>query len=201
MVIKLETERLILRKPRMSDIQDHFEGINDLSISKNLMVVAYPYKKKDSEGWIKECIKSWKKKNLTKYYFFIELKSEKKMIGALDISVNSHNKIGTTGSWINRKYQKKGYMTEAKIALNEFAFNELGLRKLETGVYTSNKGSTATQERVGYKYEGMKRKHALCKATGKIHDENIYGMMKSEWKKVLPKLKKYLKAKIKKLND
>jgi ribosomal-protein-alanine N-acetyltransferase len=198
--MKLETERLILREPKISDTEDHQKGINDINISKYLLVVKYPYTKKDSEFWIKECIKKWSKKPQKSFPFFIELKSEKKVIGAIDLNIKSHNKIATTGSWINKKYQKKGYITEAKIAINEFAFNTLKIRKLETSVYKTNNASKNTQKRIGYKYEGLKRKHAICEATGKIHDEIIFGMLKSEWKKNLPELKKHLKEKIKKLD-
>jgi RimJ/RimL family protein N-acetyltransferase len=76
--MKLETERLILRKPKISDVEDHQKGINDINISKYLLVVKYPYTKKDSEFWIKECIKKWSKKPQKSFPFFIELKSEKK---------------------------------------------------------------------------------------------------------------------------
>lgn len=199
MAVKLETERLILRKPRMSDWKDLVEGMNNLNVSKNLLKIKFPYSKKDAEGWIKNCQKVWNKKINKKYPFFIELKSEKKVIGAINLSFDSHNLIGGTGSWINEKYWKKGYITEAKIAVNEFAFNELKLRKLETEVYSDNKASNAVQKFVGYKYEGNRKKHAICLADGKIKDENLYGLMKKDWKKNLPKLRKHLKDKIKRL--
>ena len=196
--MKLETERLILRKPRMSDAQDIVEGVNNLNVSKNLAVVKYPYYIKDAKSWVSHCLKSWSKKNKKDYYFFIELKSEKKLIGAIDLSINSTG-IGRTGSWVNENYHRKGYMTEAKIAINEFAFNKLKIRKLETEAYSDNIASNATQKSVGYKYEGCRIKHSISLSTGKIHDENLYGLLRKDWKKNLPKLKKHLKEKIKKL--
>ena len=199
--MKLETERLILRKPRMSDMNDLIEGIGNIKISKYLMTVPYPYKKEDAKWWINNTIKNWVKKEIKKYNLFIELKSSKRVIGSISLEINYHNQIGSTGSWINEKYHKRGYITEAKIAVNNFAFNKLNLRKLETSVFTSNKASNTTQKKVGYELEGLKREHAICKATGKIHDENIYGLLKSEWKKIEPKLKKHLKDKIKRLKS
>ncbi|MEK6833813.1 MAG: GNAT family protein [Nanoarchaeota archaeon] len=200
--MKLETERLILREPRMSDWKDIVEGIGDLEVSKNLSTVPYPYKKKDAEYWIKKTIKKWKKrgKEIESYNFLIELKSEKKVIGSIGIPmIDYKNKFCTTGSWLNKNYHKKGYITEAKIVLNEFAFNKLKMRKMETETFSENTASNATQKAVGYKMEGCRRKHHISKATGKIHDENMYGLMKEDWKKLLPKLKKHLKDRIKKL--
>jgi len=84
--------------------------------------------------------------------------------------------------------------------VNEFAFNKLKMRKMETGAFVDNKASNATQKSIGYEYEGLRKKHYLSKSTGKIHDENLYGLMKEDWKKNLPKLKKHLEEKIKKLD-
>lgn len=197
--MKLETQRLILRKPKKSDWKDLVEGLNNMNVAKTLMKVKNPYRKKDAEDWIKTCIKEWNKKEKEFYPFMIELKSENKVIGQIDLRINMHNKIGNTASWINEEYWRKGYITEAKIAVNDLAFNKLKLRKLETDAYLINKASNATQKRVGYKSEGLRRKHSVCIATGKIHDEYLYGLLKPEWKKVRPKLIKHLKEKIKQL--
>jgi [ribosomal protein S5]-alanine N-acetyltransferase len=196
--MRIETERLILREPKMSDWKDLVEGLNNLNMSKNLTPIPYPYTKKLAIDYLKKCTGD-KSKNKD-YKFYIELKNEKKVIGAIDLlHVNKFQGTAETGSWINEKYQKKGYITEAKIAANEFAFNILKLRKLFSPVFTTNEASNATQKRMGYKLEGTLKKHSKCLATGEIHDNNMYGLLKEDWKKVLPKIKKHLKEKIEKL--
>jgi [ribosomal protein S5]-alanine N-acetyltransferase len=198
----LETKRLILRRPKFSDWKDVVEGIGDLKVSRNLAQVPYPYKKRDAELWLKKTIEKWAKKEKEDYDFMIILKSENKVIGSLGIKkVDKFNGFCSTGSWLNSKYHQKGYMTEAKIAVNEFVFNKLKMRKMETGAFADNKASNATQTAVGYKLEGCRKKHHKSRATGKIHDENLYGLFKEDWKKKLPKLKKYLDEKIKKLDN
>ncbi len=196
--MKLETKRLILRKPRISDWKDIVEGAGKLEVSRYLTIVPHPYKKKDAIWFIKDCLKKWNKKEKTDYPFFIELKKEKKVIGVIGIAGhNKQHKTCETGSWINKKYWRKGYITEAKIAVNEFAFNKLKVRKMETGVYKTNKASNATQKSIGYSYEGKQKKHHIIKSTGKIHDAHLYGLFKKDWKKNLPKLKKKLERKLK----
>lgn len=191
--MELKTKRLILREPRLSDWKDIVEGIGDYDVAKMLLKVPYPYKRKDAEAFIKRRIKKWKEKDLDDYLFMIELKSEKKVIGAVGIhEIDKFSGIATTGSWINKKYWRNGYMTEAKIVINDFAFNKLKLRRLNSRVYKDNKASNATQFKMGYKLEGVKRKAIKSKASGKIHDENIYGLLKEDWKKVRPKLIKKL---------
>jgi ribosomal-protein-alanine N-acetyltransferase len=195
--MKLETERLILRKPKEIDWKDVYEACKEIEVSKNLELVPHPYKKKDALWFIEDTLKNWRKKKKVKYVFFIELKSEKKVIGVTEINIKKN--IGTSGSWINKDYWKKGYITEAKIAVNDFAFNKLGARKLESGAIKENKASNIMQEKMGYKFEGCQRQKATSNATGKIHDLNVYGLLKSEWKKARPKVVKRLKEKINKL--
>ncbi len=187
----LETKRLILRKPQKSDWKDLVEGVGEYDVAKMLLMVPHPYGKKDADTYIKTVIKRWAQKVQNDYTFFIELKSEKKVIGAIGIHrINIFSGTGTTGSWINKKYWRNGYMTEVKIVLNDFAFNKLKLRRLNSEVFAGNKASNATQSKMGYKLEGTMRKAARCKASGEIHDENTYGLLKEDWKRARAKIVK-----------
>ncbi|MFA6325254.1 MAG: GNAT family protein [Candidatus Paceibacterota bacterium] len=183
--MQLETKRLILRKPKMSDWRDIVEGIGDFDVSKMLLKVPYPYTREDAENFIKRKIKKWKQKESDDYMFMVELKSENKVIGAIGIhKVDKFSGTGETGSWINKKYWRNGYITEAKITVNDFAFNKLKLRRLDSLVFKDNIASNTTQQKMGYVFEGVKRKAGKCMASGKIHDEYIYGLLKEDWIKV-----------------
>lgn len=179
--MKLETKRLILRKPRKSDWEDIVEGVGEYDVARMTKTIPHPYKREDADWFINNTLKNWGKGS---YTFLIELRSEKKVIGALGLSrVNEFNGTAHTGSWINKKYWRNGYMTEAKIAVNDFAFDILKLRRLESTVHLDNKASNATQQKTGYKLEGIKRKATKSRANGKIHDLNLYGLLKEDWKK------------------
>jgi len=190
--MKFETKRLILRPPKKSDWKDILDGAKDLEVSRNTLLIPHPYKKKDAVWFINHSIKKWKDKNQKDYPFFIELKSEKKVIGVTEINVK-HSKKAGTGSWISKKYWKKGYITEAKIPLIDFVFNKLKLRRLESEAFKDNKASNNMSKKLGYVCEGTKRKSDISKADGKLHDTNVYGLLKEEWKKTRPKLIKEIK--------
>lgn len=184
--MKLETKRLILREWARKDVHDLVDGLNNLTVSKWLAVVPFPYTKKDAEMWIRHCSENAKKgKKRNSYHFAIELTSERKVIGGVDL--NNINKIHGTalggGIWINIKYHGKGYGTEAFGERIRFAFNTLKLRRLENGFLKGNPTSFKMQKRFGYKLEGMRRKAFKCLADGKIKDEYITGLLKEEWKK------------------
>lgn len=186
--MQLKTKRLILRKPKKSDWEDVVEGVGEYDVAKMTEQIPHPYKRKDAVKWISKTIKNWGKES---YPFFIELKKEKKVIGCIDIHhINKTSNKASTGSWVNKKYWRNGYMTEAKIAANDFAFNKLKLRKLNSKVFTSNEASNATQRKMGYVLEGMQRQESTSLASGKVHDCNIYGLLKEDWEKARVKLLK-----------
>lgn len=183
--MKLETKRLILREWNEKDVDDLVEGLNNLNVSKWLTKAPYPYTKKDAENWIKSCLENDEKgKERSSYYFAIELKSEKRVIGGVDLDkIDKFQGKAGGGIWINAKYHGHGYGTEAFGERIRFAFEELKLRRLENGYLKGNPSSFKMQEKLGYKLEGTKRKALKCMADGKIKDEYITGLLKEEWKK------------------
>jgi ribosomal-protein-alanine N-acetyltransferase len=192
--MKLITKRLILRKPKKSDWKDIMEGVGDIDVAKMMSYMPHPYGKKEAYDFIKKVDKEWKQKIITSMHFSIELKTENKIIGGIGLGdIKKFSGTAETGSWINKKYWKNGYVTEAKIAINDFAFKKLKLRRLNSYVYRDNKASNATQKKLGYVLEGVLRKSKRCMATGIIHDQNVYGLLKEDWEKIRPKLIKEIK--------
>ena len=181
--MKLETKRLILRELEQGDQKQLIEGINNLNISKWLLVVPYPYNKKDADWWIKNCIKNYKKKDKETYPLAIELKEEKKIIGGIGLDdINKFQGRASVGYWIAEPYWKKGYASEALSELLKFAFNKLKLRRIEANVFVGNPASGKLLEKFGAKLEGTLRKASKCKADGKIKEDYVYGLLKEEWK-------------------
>ena len=184
--MKIETERLILRPLKVGDWRDIVEGAGDYDISRWVVSIPHPYTEADAKAFIKGAIKGWGKGS---YLFCMELKSEKKVIGMMGLEgISLHNGTAGTGSWVNKKYQRQGFITEAKIAINDFAFDTLKLRRLNSAAMVTNKASNATQQKVGYVFEGLQRKGCRSKASGKVHDVNMYGLLKDDWKKARKRL-------------
>ncbi len=172
----IETERLILRKWKKEDVNDLVEGLNNLNVSRWLAAVPYPYTTKDAETFINYSIDN----NLLN--LAIVLKSENKVIGGTQISdINYNNGTATGGIWTSEKYWGYGYGREAFGAKIKYSFEVLGLRRLENGYFRGNEKSHKMQLKFGYKDEGIKRQKYLCKATGKLEDECITGLLRDEW--------------------
>ena len=158
------------------DIPDLVEGLNNINVSKWLSGAPFPYTEQDAEAFIKKSI------DYNLYNFAIALKSENKVIGVTQISnISWDNGTAGGGIWLNEKYQGKGYGTEAFGARIQYAFETLGLRRLENGYFKDNEKSHRMQLRFGYKDEGIRRKRFISKATNNLEDEYITGLLKEEW--------------------
>lgn len=172
----IETERLILRQYRLDDVNDVVEGLNNINVTKWLAGAPYPYTTKDAEYFINKSI------NEKLYNFAIVLKSENKVIGGTQLTnIDMHNGTAGGGIWISEKYWGHGYGTEAFGARIKYAFEVLGLRRLENGYFKENEKSHKMQLRFGYKDEGVRRQKFVSRGTGKIEDEYITGLLKDEW--------------------
>ncbi len=175
----IESKRLVLRDWKDEDVDDLVEGLNNINVSKWMAGVPFPYTKKDAKSFI-EIAKNQDEK--VKIYLAIILKENNKAIGGTELR-NINQKDGTAGGgiWLNEKYQKNGYGTEAFSARIKYAFDVLGLRRIENGYFVNNEKSKRMQEKLGYRNEGLRRKKYLCLATNEYVDECITGLLKEEF--------------------
>lgn len=177
--MKIESKRLILRSWKNEDVNDLIEGLNNIEVSKWLAGVPFPYTENDARNFIK-----WAKNQDEKVRIplAIVLKENNKVIGGIEIAnINTKDGTASGGIWLNEKYQKNGYGTEAFSARIKYCFEKLGLRRIENGYFSGNNKSKKMQEKLGYKEEGIRRKKFLCLATNKYEDECITGLLKEEF--------------------
>ena len=91
----------------------------------------------------------------------------------------------TTGSVMLEEHCSKGYGSDAKMLLLNWAFNELGLRKVESRVLAFNGRSQAYSEKCGYRVVARLREHTL--RHGAYRDELILEAYAEEWQAVWKK--------------
>jgi len=180
--MKLITKRLILRQITKKDAKALVENINNIKVSRYLLLVPYPYTMKDAKWWINQCIKLSKEKPKKGYEFTIELKAEKKLIGGIAIGhIDNFQGKATIGYWLGEKYWRQGIGSEALKKIIDFSFTKLKLRRLEASAFRENKASIRLQEKHGFRREGIKMESCRSKATGKIHDEIRCGLLKKNY--------------------
>jgi [ribosomal protein S5]-alanine N-acetyltransferase len=104
-----------------------------------------------------------------------------KHIGSTGIhKIDWLNRRATTGNMIGEKSEwKKGYGSEAAALRTKFAFEELGLHKLQTEVVVENIGSRRALEKTGYVQCGLYKEHVY--QGGKWHDMWLAEVHKSAY--------------------
>lgn len=175
----IDSKRLILRSWEDRDIADLVEGLNNINVAKWMAGVPYPYTQNDAKNFIERARNNDEN---VKISLAIVLKENNKVIGGTEIT-NINKKDGTAGGgiWLNEKYQKNGYGTEAFSTRIKYTFDVLGLRRIENGYFPGNDKSRKMQMKLGYKDEGIRRKKFLCLATNEYVDECITGLLKEEF--------------------
>jgi RimJ/RimL family protein N-acetyltransferase len=114
-----------------------------------------------------------------------------RFIGLIGIhGINWKDRVAETGALIgDKRYWSRGYGTDAKMQVINYAFNALNLHKLTSAAIAYNERSLRYSLHCGYKVEGT-RKRQIFKS-GEYHDLVILGLFKEDW---LPIWKKYQKT-------
>jgi ribosomal-protein-alanine N-acetyltransferase len=170
--MRIVTERLILRPLTAKDAKDIIQNANDIDVLRYLGI--------NAKDFVKICRK---KTNRNPYDLGIILKHSGKLIGMISL-VNLHKFSGKAdvACWLGKNYWKQGILTEALKAMVKFAFCKLKLIRLQADVCVENKASIKLLKRLGFKKEGLRRKAARAKLTGKWHNIYVFGLLRSDVK-------------------
>ena len=138
----LETERLLLRPMTMDDLLDYHEYTSDGELLK------YDYPEHQS---IEESRESLVLYNLSAPLgrYGIELKSEGKLIGNISLRIDTEQETAEIGFTVNADYHRKGYATEAALALKELAQNMPGVKIFLAHTTKPNLASQGVLEKIG----------------------------------------------------
>lgn len=102
------------------------------------------------------------------------------LIGTCTLAeISAEHRRAAVGFAVRRDLWSRGYATEALEAMVGFAFNELGLRRLEADADPRNAGSIRVLERAGFQREGRQRERLVV--NGEVQDAVLFGLLRREW--------------------
>jgi len=178
-------KRVALRALNESDAPILYNGINDPEVTQFLKTDK-PLSLQEEIEWIK----SLPAKKPGEIIFGIVLLETGKLIGSMGLHrINFKDGTALTGSVIVEKScWNKGYGTEAKMLVLEYAFNTLNLRKIRSTVLAFNGRSKRCLEKCGYRQEGVLRQQIF--RNGDYVDEILMAVFRKDFLKLWAKYKK-----------
>ena len=161
--------------------EKHTEIIFDLIQSnKHLLRKWLPWVDEADMKFIKQFVANSKRqyKEKTDHPFVILYNNE--VVGRIGIyTIDPKTKTGSIGYWLDEKFQGKGIITKACIAVINYAFDTVHLNKLEIKCGTENYKSQGIPERLSFKKEDVIKKGEIIH--NKLIDLNLYSMTRSDW--------------------
>ena len=96
------------------------------------------------------------------------------------VGIDWSNRRAEIGFALARAHWRRGYATDALRRVLRYAFDELGLTRLEADVDPRNGASLRTLERLGFRREGLLRERWFV--AGEVQDSVILGLLAREWR-------------------
>jgi [ribosomal protein S5]-alanine N-acetyltransferase len=154
----LESQRLVYRPVSLAHLgEEYVSWLNDPEVIR-YMEAGGNQTLEMLEAFLREV----EKKDIL--FWGIHLKSDGKHIGNIKIDpVNEKHGLGEYGIMMgDRKEWSKGYAREATVAIINYCFKEVGLRKITLGVVANNKAAHHLYESIGFIEEGRYKDHVFC---------------------------------------
>lgn len=173
-LVFLQGENVVLRPFTNDDVPIFTKWFNDPEI-RPFLNGYLPVTEDDEKGFLENI-----RKNSTNIIFFVIIVKQK-VIGLMSLnSINWKDRTAISAAVIGEKeYWGKGYGTEAKMLLLDYAFNTLNLHKIRSLVIAYNKRSYSYSMKCGYKVEGRLKQQVF--KNGKYQDEILLAVFKKDW--------------------
>lgn len=178
--VRLETDRLILRRLELTDAVDMFNNwCNDDDVTRYL-----PW---DSHGKIEvtyDILNMWLKDydNSHVYRWIVILKDGNKPIGTVDVvNKDIDNKVFELGHCYSKESWGKGIATEVLGKVISFLFDEVGAHVIFAKHNENNPASGKVMQKVNMKYDGTLRSRVIDKVTKERVGLVYYSITKEEY--------------------
>ncbi|MCM3410387.1 GNAT family N-acetyltransferase [Metabacillus litoralis] len=173
-----ETNRLIIRKININDLDDIYEFSSDPKVAHHMTWEVNKTKEETLHNFVSIVIEKYKTGQSADWA--IVHKESNKVIGTCSfVDWSNNNQKAEIGYVLNRNYWGQGLVSEAIKEVIKFGFETLELNRIEGGCDTDNIGSEKVMLKAGFKYEGTLRKNEYIK--GEFRDTKVYSIIKEDF--------------------
>ncbi len=175
--MNIKGKSITLRAIELADVETLNQWANSPEIWEMLGGWHFPYSALNTEQWVRSINNNDQKNQV----FAIETK-EHGLIGTANlVNIDWKNRNAFHGMMLgNKDTRGKGYAQDTVITLMRYAFEELGLNRLDGDMIDYNKVSINFYEKkCGWVTEGIKE--GWFYRNGKFHDKVVVGITKARY--------------------
>lgn len=177
-VLQVDTN-LVLKELEGSDAPSIFETIDTQRehLGKWLPFVEFTRELSDTEKYVESIIQAPKEK----YEFVFCILKEGNFAGLIGFKdTDRQNLKSEIGYWLSEKYLKQGIITKSVKTLCTFAFEKMGMNRVQIRCAVANYSSKKIPQRLGFTFEGIEREGELLSGNT-FTDLEVYSLLKSEF--------------------
>ncbi len=179
-----ETERLLLRAPRVGDGAVMNPALIESIDNLKRWLPMHWTQNIQTEAQTEEMIRKWVAAWILREDLRITLfrKSDGLYVGNCGLHRIDWNAMRfEIGYWIRASLEGQGYMREAVAAVTAFAFDTLGAQRIELRCDSLNERSIAVARRAGYSHEGTLRNDDFITKDGDLRSTMVFSLLKAEY--------------------
>ncbi len=175
---ELETERLFLKKIRLSDAYDLHTYLSDAEVRKYMGISPYT-KIEETYKEIEWYNKIYRTK--TGIRWGIALKGDPTIIGSCGfLSMNQAHFRAEIGYELHKDFWRRGIVSEAMAAIVQYGFEKMKVNRIEALVEPENTASLLLLESFNFTREGLLREYEY--GAGKFDDLYMYALLMRDYK-------------------
>ncbi|GGF78333.1 N-acetyltransferase GCN5 [Azorhizobium oxalatiphilum] len=152
----LETERLVLRAPRIEDVPAVAALANNHRIAEMTANLPYPYRLSDARTFVETLAQG---PDATTFALFLKSEGNQEFAGMCSFGRRPPETVHEIGYWIGEPFWGKGIATEAMRAVIDYAFSETDIDQLAAAARVVNPASRRVLEKCAFQWSGV----GLCR--------------------------------------
>lgn len=181
-MIRLETERLILRDYTADDLEQYCRLKMDAKTMyylQDIQLHSFDEAERDFAAVLSDMASA----NRRFYFLHMELKRNHEQVGGIGYTVETDTPVGKLvhlGYFTYPAFWGRGYTTEALAAVLRYAFTQNGVYRVTTGCLAENRGSERVMQKNGLIKEAEHVDYEWH--DGKMKTRLEYRLLRREWR-------------------
>ena len=176
-------DAILLREWSETDVPAVVAACQDPAIVRWTAMIPSPYGERDALEWISG--QAQERRDGRALELAITGRRSGELLGAVALSnVSLAQRRSGVGYWLAPQARGHGHATAAVRMLGLWAFEQLGLGRLELFTDVENVASQNVAERCGFRREGLLRAHLLVRSRGERRDSLVFGLIPADLRRI-----------------